>query len=212
MKKNKYILALLLVVGSVVNIASADIAQFKTVITRIENMLDGIIPLDRAQVEESLQLLERTTERPSNAADRVARARARFGRYRGNNQPSRVNMPQPVPQKTPKKKQPQKPKKNVRFKDQHEVIPVPSIKRMTPEQKLETLLLYTKNLAGTADLAIKVHQKNNALANAVQADNTVGLMRDLIGQYPELAENFIERVQDVSDRITALQQQVNEMP
>lgn len=212
MKKNKYILALLLVVSSVVNIASADIAQFKTVITRIENMLDGIVPLDRAKVEESLQLLERTTEYPSNAADRVARARARFGRYRENNQALRGNVLQQEPKKIPEKKQPQKPKKNVRFKDKHEDIPVPSLKGLSPEQKLETLLLYTKNLAGTADLAIKVHQKNNAHTNAVQANNTVDLMRDLIGQHPELAENFIERVQDVSDRITALQQQVNEMP
>lgn len=83
MKKQLWLLALVSL--SSANLARSDIAQFKTVITTIEKALDewdaDQTPIDANTVEQNLQLLEDTTERPSNAADRVDDARARFNQY-----------------------------------------------------------------------------------------------------------------------------------
>lgn len=87
----------------------------------------------------------------------------------------------------------------------------PLIEGMTPEQQLETLLLYVQSLASTADVAITVNQKNNAHTILAQAASQIPLMQTILAQHPHLVQRFTARIQTISNRIAKTQEEVDLM-
>jgi hypothetical protein len=85
----------------------------------------------------------------------------------------------------------------------------PTLKDLTSEQQLETLLLYVQSLASTADVAIVVGQKNNAQTILVQATMQFPIMHNILNQHPELVQKFSARIQALHDRIVKIQSQAD---
>lgn len=202
MKKN-YIYNIIFI-GLLLQVSSmqyADLSSraYNSKIIAIENMLDNSIPMDIEFMKSNLKLLRDTT----SSFDRVTRinnAYRRFNEFMDAQDRKRTLVVVPiVPTPQPKTR------KTVRFKDQSDIVPIKVKKR------LKTLLLYTKSLASTADVAIIVKQKENAQSALVQAGKAIGMMQEILKRYPQLVEKFAPRVQTITDRVAKTIQEVAAM-
>lgn len=215
--------------SSLMNAEIADRTYLK-LIERVEELIPGLKNTsdvqresDIATIKKNLSILRAGTKSWLRLR-RINKAVVDFDSYQNRTPASNrgpVTPPEQQPEPVvPKKKQTEKPqpkakpKKTVTFKDKPEVIPAPKpnpkskkvtkkpeLEGKTPEQQLETLLLYAQNLVDTSDVSRIVKQKENAESNVDQATKVIPTMRTIIMQHPELAERFIERVQRISDRI-----------
>ena len=181
-------------------------------IIAIENMLDGSIPMDIEFMESNLKLLrDRTTS--SDRVQRINNAYRRFNAFMDAQARKRsAEIVQPIIANPAPAPQP-KPQKTVGFRDQPNIISIPASVRkgMSARQRLKTLLLYTKSLASTADVAIIVKQKDNAQASLVQAARAIVDMQEILIRHPKLVETFAPRVQALHNRIAKTLEEVSLM-
>ena len=103
--------------------------------------------------------------------------------------------------------------RKVEFKDEPHIITIPARapKGMSITQRLKTLLLYTKSLVSTADVAIIVKQKDNAQSSLAQAAHTVDIMHKILRENPRLMERYSARVQALHNRVAKTLEEVRLM-
>lgn len=175
--------------------------DYQTTIRKIEQMLDGYIPLDMQFAESNLnQLRGKVTS--SHRVTRINEAARRLNRLIQDEQDRTRAREEIATVPEPKLSVPSKPKKQVQSKDKVEIVPKrPSIKGLKPSRQLKTLLLFVESLVSTVDLAIKTKQKENAAMILKQAAKTIPLMREIITKHPKLAEKYTPKVDLAQSRI-----------